>query len=141
MVRMFTREGQSVLDPFIGTGSTAIACALEKRACVGYELYEQWAQVAVERAGEILHESPYTIQIEAMEALQAMRCMESESQDFILTSPPYWGILNKIDHKAQSERSDAGLATDYGDDGQDLGRITSYEGFLDALTDHFSRVA
>ena len=136
LVRLFTKKGQSVVDPFIGTGSTAIACAVEERTCTGFDLYEQWVQLANERVNEVY--SPYPIQIEAKDALLAMRQMDTESQDFILTSPPYWGILLKTDHKAIRERASDGLATDYGDNEEyDLGRINSYEGFLDALTEHF----
>ena len=139
LIRMFTQEGQSVLDPFIGTGSAAIACAMEKRACTGYDIYEQWVGLAKERVRKVKDYSPYPIQIEAKDALKALKQMDAESQDFILTSPPYWGILQKTDHKAKSERSKDGLATDYGDnDAYDLGRIDSYDRFLDVLTEHFT---
>lgn len=138
LIRMFTQEGQSVLDPFIGAGSAAIACAMEKRACTGFDIYEQWVLLAKERVRKVIDYSPYPIQIEAKNALTAMKQMDAESQDFILTSPPYWGILQKTDHKAKYERSSLGLATDYGDnDTDDLGRINSYDGFMDALTEHF----
>ena len=137
LVRMFTQEGQSVVDPFIGTGSTAIACAIEKRACIGFDIYEQWVQLANERIDEVRDYSPYPIQIETKDALTAMKQMDAESQDFILTSPPYWGILQKTDHKAKNERSSVGLATDYGNNNYDLGRINSYDNFMDILTEHF----
>ena len=138
LVRMFTQEGQSVVDPFIGTGSTAIACAIEKRACIGFDIYEQWVKLANERIDEVRDYSPYPIQIETREALTAMKQMDAESQDFILTSPPYWGILQKKDHKVIRERSNEGLATDYGnDDDYDLGRVNSYDDFMDLLTEHF----
>ena len=136
LVRLFTRRGGSVVDPFIGTGSTAIACALEERECTGFDIYEQWVQLANERVNEVF--SFYPIQITAKDALAAMKQMATESQDFILTSPPYWGILLKTDHKAIRERASDGLATDYGDNEEyDLGLINSYEGFLDTLTEHF----
>lgn len=137
LVRMFTQEGQHVLDPFIGSGSAAIACALEKRACTGFDIYEQWVRLANERVRKVIDYSPYPIRIEAKDALIALKKMDAESHDFILTSPPYWGILQKKDHKAKLERSKDGLATDYGDNEDDLGRIHSYDRFLDILTEHF----
>lgn len=139
LVRLFTQEGQSVVDPFIGTGSTAIACAVEGRTCIGFDIYEQWVQLANERVDEVRSYSPYPIRIEAEDALTAMKQMDDESQNFILTSPPYWGILLKTDHKAIRERSSDGLPTDYGDNEEyDLGLINSYESFLDTLTEHFT---
>ena len=137
LVRMFTQEGQSVLDPFIGTGSAAIACVMEKRACTGFDIYEQWVQLAKERIRKVKDYSPHPIQIEAKDSLIAVKQMDVESQDFILTSPPYWGILQKKDHKVIRERSNDGLATDYGDNESDLGRIDSYDDFMDVLTEHF----
>lgn len=49
---LFTREGERVLDPFLGSGSTAIACVAERRYCIGFELYEKWADLAMERASD-----------------------------------------------------------------------------------------
>ena len=73
LVRMFTQEGHSVVDPFIGTGSAAIACAMEMRACTGFDIYEQWVQLANERVDEVRNYSPYPIHIETKDALTAMK--------------------------------------------------------------------
>ena len=91
----------------------------------------------MKRVRKVRDYSPYPIQIQTKDALMAMKEMDTESQDFILTSPPYWGILQKTDHKAKQERSEVGLATDYGDNEYDLGCINSYDDFMDILTDHF----
>ncbi|MCE5240875.1 site-specific DNA-methyltransferase [bacterium] len=56
--------------------------------------------------------------------------------DFIITSPPYFDMLRKsrggVDSAAK-KRARAGLGTHYGDDRRDLGNITSYEDFVEAL--------
>jgi site-specific DNA-methyltransferase (adenine-specific) len=50
-----TNEGDLVLDPFLGGGTTAIAAIKLKRACVGIELDEAHAKLAIIRAnGEII---------------------------------------------------------------------------------------
>ena len=137
LIRMFTQKGQTVLDPFIGTGSTAIASALEERACLGFELYSKWSQIAHERVVDTFGQQHHGIRIETADALTALKVMPSQSQDFILTSPPYWGILNKIDHKARAERQSEGLPTDYGNHQGDLSQIESYKEFLRTLAEHF----
>lgn len=38
-----------VLDPFLGSGTTAVACKLLGRRCVAIEREEKWCRVAVER--------------------------------------------------------------------------------------------
>ena len=57
--------------------------------------------------------------------------------DFIVTSPPYWNILSKIDHKAKQERIANGFDTKYGNDPRDLGNIAAYEEFLETLANFF----
>jgi len=38
LVRIFSKEGDIVLDPFIGTGTTAVGALQEKRQSIGYEI-------------------------------------------------------------------------------------------------------
>lgn len=44
-----TNEGDMVLDPFLGGGTTAVACLRQKRQCVGIELDEAHARLSVQR--------------------------------------------------------------------------------------------
>ena len=37
LVKLVTREDQTVLDPFLGSGTTAEACLWLNRGCVGFE--------------------------------------------------------------------------------------------------------
>jgi len=45
-----TNPGDTVLDPFLGSGTTGVACIRTGRKCVGIELDENHAKLAVERA-------------------------------------------------------------------------------------------
>jgi hypothetical protein len=45
-----THEGDLVLDPFLGGGTTAVACVRLKRGCVGIELDDAHARLAIIRA-------------------------------------------------------------------------------------------
>ena len=42
-------EGQTVLDPFMGSGTTAIACIKERRHFIGFELSKEYFDKAVRR--------------------------------------------------------------------------------------------
>ncbi len=44
-----TNEGDLVLDPFLGGGTTAVACMRLRRGCIGIELDEAHASLAVQR--------------------------------------------------------------------------------------------
>ncbi len=49
LVRMFSFTGDTVLDPFAGTGTTLLAAARHGRRSVGIELVPRYAQLAQER--------------------------------------------------------------------------------------------
>lgn len=42
-----TKEDEIVLDPFVGCGSTAIACKLTGRQFIGYEIDKKYYDVAM----------------------------------------------------------------------------------------------
>ena len=49
LIENSTQEGNIVLDPFMGIGSTGIACKASKRHFIGIELDTQYFQIAKER--------------------------------------------------------------------------------------------
>ncbi len=137
IINMLTKAGATVLDPFVGVGSTLKACALTGRNGIGFELYPHFAALTRQRLEaevpvEALESTTQTIWEGDVRIL--VNKLEAESIDLIVTSPPYWGILNKKpDHKVKAERLDSGLAVNYGDDPRDLANITDYEGFIEEL--------
>lgn len=49
LMLLYTAEGDTIYDPFMGTGTTAIACIKEKRNYVGSELSERYVEWAEKR--------------------------------------------------------------------------------------------
>lgn len=47
-IKLFTEEGDVVLDPFIGSGTTALACIELSRHYIGIELMENYYKLALE---------------------------------------------------------------------------------------------
>jgi DNA modification methylase len=143
LVRLFTKRGMTALDPFLGVGSTLKACALENRNGIGLELNERFAELATERlkaevSSAKLIETSQVILLGDSRTLIGQ--LPSDSVDFIVTSPPYWGILNKRpDHKVRQERLGNGLQTRYGDDPRDFANISNYDDFVTALADFFGQ--
>lgn len=138
LVTFFTKKGMKVLDPFGGVGSTAKACELEGRICTSIELQKKWHDLAIERleieVGEGASKKHTFILGDTRDEL---KIIEDCSFDFMVTSPPYWSILNKkADYKVKKERLANNLATNYSDnDENDLANIESYEEFLRILID------
>lgn len=51
-------KGGVVLDPFTGSGTTGVACALEGYGFIGFELHEHYAEVARERIAAAFEQRP-----------------------------------------------------------------------------------
>ena len=49
LVALFSVEGQVVLDPFLGSGTTAVACMNKKRNCIGIEINPEYFSIAKTR--------------------------------------------------------------------------------------------
>lgn len=49
VIREFTSEGDTVLDPFFGLGTTGICCIEQNRNYVGFEIFEEYASLAEDR--------------------------------------------------------------------------------------------
>ena len=52
LIELYTFEGDVVLDPFMGSGTTALAAREAGRHYVGYEVDESYAQLALQRLQE-----------------------------------------------------------------------------------------
>lgn len=98
------------------------------------ELSPKWHQLSIERlekeVGEGTSKNHTFINGDSCEELLKL---DSESVDFVVTSPPYWGILNKLDQKVIKNRVQNNLETKYSEDEKDLGNVLDYEEFLDIL--------
>src|SRR5438132_10674409 len=55
-VLFFTKKGQLVVDPFLGTGSTLVASLEADRAGVGFEIVDRYAEISRKRVEEVLNE-------------------------------------------------------------------------------------
>jgi DNA modification methylase len=49
MQTLVQRTQGTVFDPFMGSGSTGVACAIERRPFVGVEIDRRWFDVACDR--------------------------------------------------------------------------------------------
>lgn len=136
LIRFFTKRNETVLDPFVGVGSTLKACALDERVGIGIELNPKYVELCNERleseVEDLFSNDNQTI-IEG-DSRDEISNLEENSVDFIVTSPPYWNILHKEDHKANQERKSKDLDTRYSDNHKDLGNIHDYQDFLQELT-------
>lgn len=136
LITFFTKKGMSVLDPFGGVGSTAKACELNGRICTSIELSKKWYDLSKERleteVGKGTSKNHKFINGDSCVELPKLK---TNSFDFMVTSPPYWGILGKQDQKVKKNRVANNLDTKYSEDEKDLGNVKDYDEFLNILVD------
>ena len=134
LVNFFTKSGMNVLDPFGGVGSTAKACEVNGRICTSIELSPLWHELSIKRLEtEVGKDTSKKHNFINGDSCEELLKIPSESMDFMVTSPPYWGILNKQDQKVKKNRVANNLETKYSESARDLGNIERYEQFLDIL--------
>ena len=143
-IEFFTKEGQVILDPMVGTGSSLVAALRSGRHSIGIELNQTYVDIAhqaVESERKVLGAAAknLTCQVIQGNALNISGYFEEYSLptvNYMLTSPPYWDMLHAKGAKTQKKRrTTPELDLHYSDDPDDLGNIHSYDEFLDKLVE------
>ncbi len=139
-IEHFTKPGENVFDPMSGTGSTQLAALTLGRNAYGSELSPFFSDIARERCSLLLSSPDFPARPKVEFRLKTKDAREITAYDFpplhyIITSPPYWDMLNMKGAENQAKRRKQGLQTNYSDSGRDLGNIADYQAFLQELTD------
>lgn len=137
-IEFFTKEGETVLDPMAGTGSTLIAALRAGRNSYGIELNPKYAKIAqsiIEEERKALGDPVSSLKSQIINGDAAkIANFEFPTIDYVLTSPPYWDMLRARGAETQKKRrSTVELDVTYSDDPNDMGNITDYEEFLEKL--------
>jgi DNA modification methylase len=109
---------------------------MDGRKGIGFDLSPTYIALARKRLQKELHDlwaAGTEQELQVGDARDLVKKLPSNSVDLVMTSPPYWNILHKEDHKARQERLRHNLDTRYGDDTRDLGNIQSYDVFVSEL--------
>ncbi len=137
-IEFFTKRGETILDPMVGTGSTLVAALRLGRSSYGIELNPRYAGIARQIiAAERLALGDVAAGLQA-EVITADAASAGELRlptfDYVLTSPPYWDMLHARGSLTQQKRrSAADQDVFYSDDPNDLGNVHEYEEFLAKL--------
>lgn len=60
LIKLYTFEGEVVLDPFMGSGTTAIAALQTNRCYIGYDIDEEYIELAEKRIKDFLSKQSQT---------------------------------------------------------------------------------
>ena len=131
-VEKFTKLGDTIFDPMSGTGTTQVTSLELGRKTFGIELNQLFHQIAIKRCEKLNSKTKWKIfQGDARD----FHSFQIPNLDYIITSPPYWDMLNMKGAEIQASRIAKGLNTNYSDDINDLGNINNYSDFLNILID------
>ncbi|MBW8009889.1 MAG: site-specific DNA-methyltransferase [Chloroflexi bacterium] len=137
-IEFFTKAGQNVLDPMVGTGSTLVAALRSGRNSYGIELNPEYARIAQDVVGEervSLGKDAHNLVAEVINAnAKGAAGFDLPLIDYVITSPPYWNMLKARGAETQKKRRAApDLDITYSDDPEDLGNMDDYENFMQNL--------
>ncbi len=126
VISLFTHEGELVLDPFVGSGTTLVAARDLNRNAVGFDLQERYINLCAERLtynNLLNHAQQLAIQDDAR---NIPAYLYPGTVSLIWTSPPYANLLNrKRLNKSRRDRHNKqlGRVEQYSQDPRDLGTM------------------
>lgn len=136
LISFFTKKDMIVFDPFIGSGTTAIASFNMGRKSIGIDLNNDYRTLALKRFEKkgMIEERDYTYILG-----DTNREIENIANvDYVVTSPPYHNILKNKASGLRADKSEKGYRNGsrqgveyYSDDDNDLGNQKSYLAFLE----------
>jgi DNA modification methylase len=142
VISLFSHEGELVLDPFVGSGTTLLAAQDLNRNAIGFDLQEKYVELCVKRlASNNLFNHAQQVAIQD-DALHIPNYLEPGSVSLIFTSPPYANLLNrKRKNKSRRDRNNEQLhkVEQYSQDPRDLGTM-ALDDYTKAMGDIFERL-
>ncbi|MCF2140417.1 MAG: site-specific DNA-methyltransferase [Candidatus Lokiarchaeota archaeon] len=155
-IEFFSKEGDWVFDPFLGIGSTLVACRDLDRNCFGIELNPEYASYAQKRSvdnqktldsffnKEESKTQYIVINDDCRNTVKIWKEMKLPKMKCVVTSPPYWNMLGTSRGGVKSalkQRVEQGFDEKYSDDEKDFGNIDDYDKYLNNLSEIFSNIS
>lgn len=134
LISLFTKKGMTVLDPFVGSGTTLFAANKLSRRAIGIDLNAEYKKITDDRLKAKGFSDYRYIVGDANKKLKMI-----DPVDYIVTSPPYHNILK---NKSKGTRHNNGKlyrmgaregVQYYTDHENDLGNFDDYVDFISAL--------
>jgi len=139
LIDLFTHQGELVLDPFVGSGTSLVAARDAGRNAVGFDLQKKYVDLAGRRlAAEPANGTRQRVVRADARAIPSR--LEPESVKLLVTSPPYANLLNrpranKSRRTHDRKNAQLGKVEQYSQDPRDLGTLDldAYAGEMESI--------
>ena len=97
LIKMYSAEGDTVFDPFLGIGTTMIAAQQLDRHCVGIELNSKFAGIAQNWLNDVqgLFKNDKHYKIVNDDCRNLLQHVRKDKVQLTITSPPYADFIQK----------------------------------------------
>ncbi|MDE2937915.1 MAG: DNA methyltransferase [Chloroflexota bacterium] len=143
-ISLFSHEGELVLDPFVGSGTTLVAARDLNRNAIGFDLKQEYVELCRERLNDSPEPAETTQAAFGADARNIHEYLEPESVSLILTSPPYANLLNRPrlnkSRRGAARKNEQYLKTEqYSQDARDLGTL-DLDDYQEAMAEIYGRL-
>lgn len=136
-IKIYTKKGQTVLDPFMGVGTTSEASQNLGRKSIGIEINKRFVKLTLK---DIKNKKNHKIIHDDVRNL--LKHVKPNSVDFLITSPPYGTLLKNVKGefafkwKEHSTLNSVRNPKPYSRNRKDLGNL-EYGDFLEEIKNVF----
>ena len=148
-IKIYSKQGDSILDPFLGVGTTLIAAKNLGRDGFGFELYKKFYDIIKKLLSQEklpLTESNPTIKIYNEDCRDILKYIPEESIQLTFTSPPYANFIHRSVKDRMKTHKDSllvkankSVVKAYGEDYRDFGNL-EYEEYLKEIKELMKKI-
>lgn len=139
LIKMYSKEGDLILDPFLGTGTTLEACRNTQRQGIGIELNKRFILHARQIENQLVLYDSASIKVIHDDCRNLLNHINPDSVQLMVTSPPYANFIQKSvedrekTHKTSLIRLDNNSTVNlYSNKEEDFGNL-DYKKFLEDI--------
>jgi DNA modification methylase len=136
LIEIYTKKGDVVLDPFMGSGSAIIAARDLERKGIGFDVNPDFVELAKKRISQqkLVNLGIEDPEIYCEDSKNLLKYVKPNSVDLVITSPPYWNIHTR------KRTADYKEPRPYSSLESDLGNIADFDVFMRELKFVFEKV-
>ena len=143
LIKMYSRKGDAIFDPFLGIGTTMIAAQNLERHCIGTELNPHFADIAKkwteDNLGMFGNANKLHYKIVNDDCRHLEKYIRKDKIQLTVTSPPYADFIQKslkdrktVHKKTLIKHANNSTVKQYSKDERDFGNLP-YQDFLEEI--------